>query len=216
MYKDPASVRENTRVKEDLLRYISPGMDVLDLGCGTGLFLDLVGHTPNYFGIDISPAMIDRARMKWGEYQRVHFTIADVDDVGFIGYNSHTLGLVVSLFGAFSHFTKPESLIRDIHRILKPGGHFYVMPYSRYPLTDFFKGRVCKFHTRNSKNDYGETTAYTYTVRELYRLFSVFSDVKVTGLNMGLINRSPRVDEWITKKIPDLGYTLIVKGVKDG
>lgn len=43
---------------------LEPGDVVLDWGCGTGAFSEMLPDGVTYIGADISPAMIDRARQK--------------------------------------------------------------------------------------------------------------------------------------------------------
>lgn len=61
-----------------LLRSVIPeGSRILDVGCGQGDFLDLL--RPSYgLGVDISPAMIERARTK---YPHLDFAVADAEEL---------------------------------------------------------------------------------------------------------------------------------------
>ena len=87
-------------VVQECLRPLFPrGARVLDLGCGTGddaLFLASLGAFVH--GVDVSPAMIERARQKAASQEgaeRVRFEVRAAEDVG----------LVEGLFdGAFSNF----------------------------------------------------------------------------------------------------------------
>src|ERR1700730_18878800 len=56
-------------------RFIPPGSRVLELGCGTGDLLAALSPDPKgSMGIDISPAMVDRARAK---YPGLRFSVGD-------------------------------------------------------------------------------------------------------------------------------------------
>ena len=51
-------------------RYLAPGCRVLDLGCGTGLLLELLAVQPeDYLGIDPSEKMLDEFRRKFPEHE---------------------------------------------------------------------------------------------------------------------------------------------------
>lgn len=62
-YKTDMCKRENKAIANILNRYNVRNKTVLDVGCGTGLALDLV-DIPYYKGIDISPEMISKAMQK--------------------------------------------------------------------------------------------------------------------------------------------------------
>lgn len=96
---------------------------VLDLGCGTGLFLEYcpIGLR-NYTGIDVSSGMLAVARKKFPGHA---FYQADMADLSFLPAGS--LGSVVSLFASFAYALEPERVIAEIGRLLAPGGRFFVM-----------------------------------------------------------------------------------------
>ena len=57
------------------LRMFRPkeGMSILDVGCGTGVHLELYQRYPcDMYGIDPSPAMIDVARRRLGDRAEFH------------------------------------------------------------------------------------------------------------------------------------------------
>jgi len=98
---------------------------VLDLGCGTGVAARAIARRPGFSGrvtgIDRSPHLIGIA---------TH--LAHEDGVGgrveFRAGDSHTLELRDAEFDAvvahtlFSHLDDPRSVLREIARVLKPGG----------------------------------------------------------------------------------------------
>ena len=51
-------------------RYLAPGCKVLDLGCGTGLLLELLALQPeDYLGIDPSEKMLEELQRKFPEHE---------------------------------------------------------------------------------------------------------------------------------------------------
>jgi ubiquinone/menaquinone biosynthesis C-methylase UbiE len=51
-------------------RYLAPGCKVLDLGCGTGLLLELLALQPeDYLGIDPSGKMLEELKRKFPEHE---------------------------------------------------------------------------------------------------------------------------------------------------
>ena len=100
---------------------------VLDLGCGTGLELDvLLAKRPHLqvTGVDLCPDMLDRLRRK---HPQVHALCAD--------YFAHELGEncydAVINFETLHHFTPEQkgALYARIHRALRPGGMYLQAEY---------------------------------------------------------------------------------------
>ena len=64
-------------------RFVAPGARVLELGCGTGDLLAALRPDPeSSLGIDLSPAMVERARAK---YPALRFAEGDAEALGMTG-----------------------------------------------------------------------------------------------------------------------------------
>ena len=101
---------------------ITAGVSVLDVACGTGaLFPDYLSRgVSRITGVDISPAMIARAREKFPD-PRVRLLAADVEEFTF---NERFQRCV--LYNALPHFPDPARLIARLARMLAPGGRLTV------------------------------------------------------------------------------------------
>ena len=124
---DAKSRAENDWVRDRLAARIGPSTRLVDLGCGTGLLLDLLPVAPDrYLGIDISEGMLERARAKHPDHR---FVRGDIQNV------SPELGrfdLVVSLFGSAS-YCGLEPFARSVGRLSAEGaGHFLMYCGPRY------------------------------------------------------------------------------------
>jgi len=105
MYERQECFAENDMVKESLLRNGFKLNSVLDVGCGTGLLLDIAEVGDGYVGIDISQGMLDVFEEKHGGRD-----IAKVSFEEFVKIKGlHCIDEVVCLFGGIS-YVKPESV----------------------------------------------------------------------------------------------------------
>lgn len=108
-----------------LAQVIPPTARVIDLGCGTGLLLDLCPRPPErYLGVDISQAMLAVAAQKYPAHARQGgFLQADMTRTG---QPEHAFDAAVCLYGGVSYTTGPGFLL-ELQRILRPGAPFFLM-----------------------------------------------------------------------------------------
>lgn len=100
--------------EEALLRKLLVNREgqVLDVGCGTGRLLPFATH-----GIDISPNMIEEARQKFPDKK------LSVSDGESLPFEADHFDAVFS-FHVVMHLDvrKTHAMLREAHRVLKPGG----------------------------------------------------------------------------------------------
>jgi phosphatidylethanolamine/phosphatidyl-N-methylethanolamine N-methyltransferase len=106
---------------------VPKGGRVLDSGCGTGNFsigLGLRGY--EVVGIDISRAMLQRARLKKKKagLQNVEFKEWDIEK-GLAFYPDGNFDCVISVHALYT-LREPEAAIREYLRVLKPAGHLII------------------------------------------------------------------------------------------
>jgi SAM-dependent methyltransferase len=102
---------------------LKPGMRVADLGCGVGmvtaLLAELVGPEGQVVGVDFSGAQIAQARESLpNSLPNVHFVEASATDTGL---PHESFDLVYCRF-LLIHLTNPEQALREMYKLLKPGG----------------------------------------------------------------------------------------------
>src|SRR5579864_3816622 len=85
LYTDPVSRYENAVVRSLLARLDLAHSDLLDLGCGTGLLLDMGFQPRRYLGIDVSPEMVRIARQK---HPHRAFCVGDMAEPGLGRYDA--------------------------------------------------------------------------------------------------------------------------------
>jgi SAM-dependent methyltransferase len=106
--------------------HIKPGETVVDLGSGAGndVFIAqrLVGKNGRVIGIDMTQAMIDKARQNANKlgYENVEFRLGDIEQMPV---DANTADVVVS--NCVINLV-PDKLkaFQEIYRVLKPGGRF--------------------------------------------------------------------------------------------
>jgi ubiquinone/menaquinone biosynthesis C-methylase UbiE len=96
------------------------GMEVVDLGCGTGrleaILLPKLGNG-RVVAVDFSSAMIGQASRRCAD-PRVTWLCRDVLRTGLATESAD----VVLCFDAFPHFPDKEAVLREVARWLRPGG----------------------------------------------------------------------------------------------
>jgi SAM-dependent methyltransferase len=110
-----------------LIEFTGAGPDdtVLDVACGGGLvvcaFARVVRHAT---GIDLTPAMIERARAVQRE-QGLDNVTWRLGDVLPLPYADGAFSIVTSRF-AFHHFLDPQAVLAEMKRVCVPGGKVVV------------------------------------------------------------------------------------------
>ncbi|MCL9812143.1 class I SAM-dependent methyltransferase [Natranaeroarchaeum aerophilus] len=102
---------------------VEDGETVLDLGCGSGYAaraLRDAGGAGRAYGLDGSPEMAHNAR-EYTDDDSVGFLIGDFGDLPFA---DDSVDHVFSM-EAFYYAADPVETLREIRRILRPGGTFY-------------------------------------------------------------------------------------------
>jgi SAM-dependent methyltransferase len=102
---------------------------VLEIGCGLGTdgaqFAKAGAH---YTGIDLTDAAIDLARRRFEMFNLPGiFRVADAEKLEFPDSSFD----VVYSHGVLHHTPNTQAAVREIHRVLRPGGRAVVMLYHR-------------------------------------------------------------------------------------
>lgn len=109
-----------------------PADTVLDVACGPGLvvcaFARVVAHAT---GIDITPAMLDRARQLQTEKGLTNVTWK-LGDVMRLPFADASFSIVTSRF-AFHHILDPSTVLGEMTRVCKPGGRVVVVDSAPAP-----------------------------------------------------------------------------------
>jgi len=100
---------------------VTPDDTVLDVACGPGLVAMAFASRAAYVrGIDITPAMIERARelARQKNIQNVSFEEGDMSSLPF---GDETFAVVVTRY-SLHHFQEPATVLNEMTRVAKRGG----------------------------------------------------------------------------------------------
>ena len=118
---------------EDLFADIAGVRRGLDVGCGPGQFTILIAERvpgAEIWGIDLAPTMIALARRHAAASSaaaRLHFEVADVAQLPF---PDGQFDAVLSS-GSIKHWPDQLGGLREIHRVLAPGGRTFIGEMNR-------------------------------------------------------------------------------------
>jgi ubiquinone/menaquinone biosynthesis C-methylase UbiE len=117
------------------LRALSRGR-LLDIGCGTGELLRRVAARGwEVVGLDLCETMVRQAHGKRdGTEESLHLTVADSEHMPFASQSFDA----VTCANSFHHYPHQANVVREMHRVLKPGGVLLLL--DGWP--DQFIGRI--------------------------------------------------------------------------
>ncbi|MEO8475339.1 MAG: class I SAM-dependent methyltransferase [Chryseolinea sp.] len=123
--KDWATIQEQTANSgyDHALNFLNvrPSDKVLDIGCGSGLFCNLVRATgASITGIDASEALIEEAKRR---YQTINFLVGEMEELPF----PDGAFSIVSGFNSFQYAASITNALKEAKRVLVGGGKLVTM-----------------------------------------------------------------------------------------
>jgi len=175
-----------------------PAAQVMEIGCGAGLLsvaLAQCGH--QICAIDSSAAMVEQARVHATEAGVVDALSLSVGDVYSLAFAQSSFDLAVAV-GVVPWLSRPELAIREMARVLKPGGfliltvdnrarlniHLDPLLYPGFlPLKRFAKDVLDRMGVRR-RSPY-EVDSHFHTCRSIDAILSRLALVKINSKTLG-------------------------------
>jgi SAM-dependent methyltransferase len=121
---------------------LAPGARVADLGCGSGVFTNLLRQRGyDVVGLDISPKLVALGRTKYPGLELIE------GDVEALPFADATLDGVL-LSGLVHHLPDPSRCAAEVFRVLRPGGRFVAFDPNRLnPFMYLYRDRSSPFYS---------------------------------------------------------------------
>ena len=115
------------------------GMRVLEIGCGRGVGTEIIferfgAHEVDAF--DLDPDMVEKARKRLSRYPALRLRLF-IGDAAAIEAEDESYDAVVD-FGIIHHVPGWQSAVKEVSRVLRPGGLFLFEEVTRQALSRWF------------------------------------------------------------------------------
>ncbi|MFA6331771.1 MAG: methyltransferase domain-containing protein [Methanoregula sp.] len=217
-YDHPRGRNYHTHISSYLIRALPEKGDLLDIGCGTGLFVEkYIRNGGTAVGLDISRKMVERARFRCAG---CNFAEGNGNALPF---RDNSFDAISSLL-VFSYVKEPEAMLSEAYRVMRPGGSIAILTLGKKLLT---KGIPLLYQISEKMQvrhvvmkDFGE---HYYDEEEMHRLFA---DAGFTGVDVKwcsfahidmidpLFNIATKIEPFVEKRVPQLAYNIFVSARK--
>ena len=113
------------RSRDKILRHLSttPGLSLLDVAIGDGVYLEWLPPDWSVVGIDISQGQLAACQTRNAKKSRdLTLILGEAEELPF---QDHQFDAVLSI-GGFNYFNDPEKALREMVRVVKPGATIVV------------------------------------------------------------------------------------------
>lgn len=217
-YDYPRGRCYHTHLSRHVMDFLPKGGALLDIGCGTGLFIEkYLSQGGSAVGIDLSRNMIQRAREKC---PCCDLTLATGESIPF---KDNTFDAISSIL-VFSYLQDPQAMLGEACRVLRPGGSISICTLGKKLLT---RGIPALYNISEKMRvphvvmkDFGE---HYFDEDEMYELFEKagFCEVNVSWCSFAhidmfdpLFSLAQRVEPFVERRLPQLAYNICVDARK--
>ncbi|MGA7192122.1 MAG: class I SAM-dependent methyltransferase [Anaerolineales bacterium] len=142
---------------------VQDNVHFLDIGCGTGWAVGQAANLVNgkglFYGVDLSPKMIEKAKANFSGKDNFHFLQANSESIPL---DDNFFDIIICT-NSFHHYLHPDKALKEMYRLLKKGGKPYILD----PLADSW---IIKFVDVLAKLKEPEHVKF-YSTKEFQQLF---------------------------------------------
>jgi ubiquinone/menaquinone biosynthesis C-methylase UbiE len=209
----------HTHLSNHLMKALPECGNLLDIGCGTGLFVEkYIQHGGQGTGLDLSEKMVAKARHRCPDCE---FIVGTGEKLPFEDCSFNAVSSVL----VFSYVRDPVAMLSEVYRVLEPGGSVALCTLGRKLITSgipsLYKiGEKIKIKHVVMK-DFGE---HYYDEKEMITLFdnAGFCNVDVKWCSFAHIDMidpifslASKVEPFVEKSMPQLAYNIFVSAKKE-
>ena len=164
------------------------GKKVLEVGCGCGTdFIQFARAQARAYGIDMSQHSVELTKKRLHLYGlEAEVVVGDSENLPFL---VEQFDLVYS-WGVLHHTPDISRAIKEIYRVLKPGGYLKAMVYRRFSTMGwavylkygFLKGKPFISLSKAMSEFLESPGTQAFSTKEVKNLFSLFSNLKFQPL----------------------------------
>ncbi|MCU0541864.1 MAG: class I SAM-dependent methyltransferase [Oscillatoriaceae cyanobacterium Prado104] len=152
------------------------GKSVLDIASGEGYGSAYLSKVANsVIGVDIDRECVNFSRKKYGDIANLEFVVGSCDAIPL---SSESLDIVTS-FETIEHHDKHDEMMREIKRVLKPGGVLVISAPNRLTYSENPQSA-----SANPNNQFHVKEPYEYQFVSL--LSRYFKNVKLYGQRLAI------------------------------
>jgi predicted methyltransferase len=112
---------------------IKPGMDIADIGAGTGLYTRLfapaVGHTGKVYAVDPAENFIEEI-VRQSRRAGFNNVVGIVNSQDSTGLDEASIDMAF-VCATYHHFEYPKTMLQSMHRALRPGGELVIIDFRK-------------------------------------------------------------------------------------
>ena len=157
--------------KKNLINMMNPSsnQNLIDVACGTGdiagLFLKYVNESSQVTCIDPNRGMISKGKEKLSKFKNINWIISRAENIPL---SDNLFDFYTISFG-LRNTAKISNALSEAYRVLKPGGRFLCLEFSKIQNTNFEKiyKNYSKLIPTLGKLIVGEKQPYEYLIKSI-------------------------------------------------